>query len=162
MRETAGTPSPSQTWDDPVKAEPARLDEITDLRVRVLRRNTPVTHADYSEDSLPDAVHLVIRENGSVVATSTWFSRECPVTPGRPAVQLKGMAVDEHLQSSGHGRVLVEAGLSLARERGADVVWARARDSAIGFYERCGFGVVGDGFIDEPTGMPHHIVVRGL
>ena len=145
-----------------MRAEQAGLHEIGELRVRVLRRNTPATRADYPEDLLPDAVHLVIRENDSVVATSSWFSKECPATPGRPAVQLKGMAVDERLQSSGHGRVLVKAGLSLARERRADIVWARARDSAIGFYEKCGFRVVGDGFIDEPTGMPHHIVVRDL
>jgi predicted GNAT family N-acyltransferase len=145
-----------------VKAVTARLDEITELRVRVLRKNTPVTHADYPEDLLPDVVHLVIRENDSVVATSTWFSKECPEFPGTPAVQLKGMAVDDILQTTGHGRVLVDAGLLLARDRNAELVWARARDSAIGFYEKCGFRMVGDGFIDEPTGMPHHIVVRNL
>jgi predicted GNAT family N-acyltransferase len=145
-----------------VKAVTARLDEITELRVRVLRKNTPVTHADYPEDLLPDVVHLVIRENDSVVATSTWFSKECPEFPGTPAVQLKGMAVDDRLQTTGHGRVLVDAGLLLARDRNAELVWARARDSAIGFYEKCGFRMVGDGFIDEPTGMPHHIVVRNL
>jgi len=42
------------------------------------------------------------------------------------------------------------------------VVWARARDSALGFYEKCGFMAMGDGFIDEPTNMPHHIVVTRL
>jgi len=39
-------------------------------------------------------------------------------------------------------------------------VWARARDSALYFYERRGFEVHGDGFMDEPTAMPHHIVLR--
>ena len=145
-----------------MKAEPAGLDEISALRVRVLRKNTPATHADYPEDLLADVVHLVIRENATVVATSTWFSKECPEFPGTPAVQLKGMAVDDHLQTTGHGRVLIDAGLSLARDRHASLVWARARDSAIGFYEKCGFRTVGDGFVDEPTGMPHHIVVRNL
>ena len=145
-----------------MRAERAGLHEIVALRVRVLRRDTPATHADYPEDSLPGVVHLVIRENNAVVATSTWFPKECPEAPGRPAVQLKGMAVDDRLQKSGHGRVLIDAGLAWAREQHAELVWARARDSALGFYGKCGFLEVGGGFVDEPTGLPHHIVVRDL
>ena len=137
-------------------------DHVMDLRVRVLRKGTPVTHCDYPEDSLPDVVHLAISDVSGARATSTWFSKECPERPGTPALQLKGMAVDEDLQGSGLGAMLVEAGLSLARERDAQLVWARARDSALGFYEKLGFAAMGDGFVDEPTGMPHHIVVRTL
>jgi GNAT superfamily N-acetyltransferase len=75
-------------------------------------------------------------------------------------VQLKGMAVDDALQGSGLGALLVERGMEHARGLGATLVWARARDSALYFYERRGFAVEGDGFIDEPTAMPHHIVTR--
>ena len=142
--------------------ERATFDDIHHLRVRVLRKGTPVTHATYPEDSYDDVVHLAIRLNGDVVATSTWFSKECPESPGVAAVQLKGMAVDDSLQTTGFGRALIDAGISLARERNAEIVWARARDTAVGFYEKCGFAVVGDGFIDEPTAMPHHIVVRKI
>jgi N-acetylglutamate synthase-like GNAT family acetyltransferase len=72
------------------------------------------------------------------------------------------MAVDTSLQTTGYGARLIAAGVALATERNAEIVWARARDSAIGFYEKCGFRVVGDGFIDESTDMPHHIVVHTL
>ncbi|MGA0864071.1 MAG: GNAT family N-acetyltransferase [Ilumatobacteraceae bacterium] len=135
-------------------------DEIMDLRVRVLRKGTPVTHCNYPEDDYPDVVHLAIGGDDGPLATSTWFSKACPERPGVEAVQLKGMAVDDHLQGSGLGARLVEVGLDLARSRGAAIIWARARDSALGFYERLGFEPAGPGFIDEPTGMPHHIVVR--
>lgn len=145
-----------------MNVERVTLDDIHDLRVRVLRKGTPVTHARYPEDLYHDVVHLAIRVDGDVVATSTWFSKECPELPGQSAVQLKGMAVDDALQTSGHGRALIDAGISLATERGATLTWARARDTAVGFYEKCGFRVVGDGFIDEPTAMPHHIVVRTI
>ncbi len=136
------------------------LDDIMALRVRVLRKGTPVTHAQYPEDSYADVVHFGIARDGDVVATSTWFSKECPLQPGVPAIQLKGMAVDDHLQTGGLGRALIDTGMEHARAASAHIVWARARDSAMGFYERCGFVSVGDGFIDEPTGMPHHIVIR--
>lgn len=139
-----------------------RLDDITALRVEVLRQGTPVTHCDYPEDSLPDAVHLAIARDGDVVATSTWFDKECPECVGVSAVQLKGMAVRESMQGEGLGARLIDAGIALAVERGAELVWARARDSALGFYARCGFRTVGEGFIDGPTAMPHHIVVREI
>lgn len=138
------------------------IDDIMALRVRVLRQGTPATHANYPEDNYPDVVHFGIMEDESVIATSTWFIKECPEAPGVVAIQLKGMAVDTSLQSGGYGAQLIRAGLALATERNAEIVWARARDSALGFYEKCGFHTVGDGFIDEPTGMPHHIVVRRL
>jgi predicted GNAT family N-acyltransferase len=138
------------------------IDDIMSLRVRVLRQETPSTTANYPEDKLDDVVHFGIRLNGDVVATSTWFSKECPESPTIPAVQLKGMAVDTTLQTSGYGRALIATGIAFATDQGAHVVWARARDFALGFYEKCGFTVVGDGFIDEPTGMPHHIVMRDI
>lgn len=88
--------------------------------------------------------------------------KECPETPGVLAMQLKGMAVTNELQGAGLGSLLIDAGLALANERGATIAWARARDSAMGFYERLGFTSTGEGFIDGPTAMPHHIVVRSL
>ena len=136
--------------------------DILDLRVRVLRKGTPYTHANYPEDSYPDVVNFCVVRNGEPVATSTWFAKECPGFPAIPAVQLKGMAVDDSLQGAGLGARLIERGLEHARATGARLVWARARDSALYFYERRGFRVVGEGFIDEPTAMPHHIVVIDL
>jgi GNAT superfamily N-acetyltransferase len=121
-----------------------------------------VTHAHYPEDEYPDVVHLGINQAGDVIATSTWFLEECPEAPGLVAMQLKGMAVDTSLQTAGFGAQLIAAGVALAADRNAEIVWARARDSAIGFYEKCGFSIAGDGFIDESTDMPHHIVVRTL
>jgi hypothetical protein len=41
-------------------------------------------------------------------------------------------------------------------------MWADARDSALGFYRRAGMEVVGDSYITEATGLPHHTVVLDL
>lgn len=141
------------------EVERLEVQHVLDLRVRVLRRGTPVAHANYAEDNDPAAVHLGVIRNGEVIATSTWIPRPFPVDPSRRAIQLKGMAVDSGLQRSGLGRLLIGAGLDHAASMGAELVWARARDSALGFYESCGFDVIGDGFIDDPTAMPHHHVV---
>lgn len=150
--------------DSPRPDVVVRLDvaDILDLRRRVLRRGTPVSHAHYAEDEDPGVVHLGIVREERVVATSTWLMRPCPELPGETAMQLKGMAVEDELQGHGIGRVLLEGGLALARDAGAGLVWARARDSALGFYETCGFDVMGGAFIDDITGLSHHVVARRL
>jgi len=138
------------------------LHDIMQLRVAVLRKSTPATDCNYPEDVYPDVVHFGIIHECTAIATSSWFMKECPEQPGALAMQLKGMAVADELQGAGLGALLIDAGIALAIERGATIAWARARDSAMGFYERLGFVSTGDGFIDGPTAMPHHIVVRTL
>lgn len=138
------------------------LEDIMPLRVKVLRKGTPVTHCNYPEDTYEDVIHLGVKNENTVVGTSSWFRKECPELDGEAALQLKGMAVDDSLQGSGIGVQIIAAGLALATERGVSIVWARARDSALGFYVRCGFTEICPGYIDEPTGMPHHNVYRRI
>lgn len=138
------------------------IDDIMSLRVRVLRQGTPTTHCSYPEDNYHDVVHLGVIDSGGVIATSTWFAKPCPERDGVASMQLKGMAVDTSRQIGGLGRAVIDAGIAHAQKHGAHLVWARARDSALEFYLKCGFEIAGEGFIDEPTGMPHHIVVRSI
>jgi GNAT superfamily N-acetyltransferase len=69
------------------------------------------------------------------------------------------MATTANLQGQGVGGLLLEAGCERAATV-APLVWARARDSALRFYTQHGFIVEGDGFVDEHTQMPHHVIVR--
>ena len=62
----------------------------------------------------------------------------------------------------GLGDALLAAGLERCRGLGAESVWARARDTALTFYEQRGFEVIGDGYIDAETGLPHRDVVLGV
>lgn len=145
-----------------VVVEPVSLAEIQDVRIAVLRRGTPATTAVYDGDELGSTVHFGARRDGVVVATSTWICAAWPENPSLAAVQLRGMAVDDSLQGTGIGRRLIDAGLAHAREIGAHVVWAKARDSALSFYVHCGFRVVGGEFIEPASGLPHHLVVRDV
>ena len=133
--------------------------EILGLRMAVLRDGTPSQNPRYPEDDDADSVHLAALRHDEVIATSTWLPRPWPSEPMSPATQLRGMAVAKELQGSGVGGVLLLSGIDRARESGSRFVWARARDTAIRFYEMHGFRVVGDQFIDEATGVGHHLVV---
>ncbi len=138
---------------------PITLAETQAVRLDVLRRGTPAREANYDGDDDPSTVHIGAETDGCVVATSTWLVVPWQLDTSVPAVQLRGMAVLDDLQNSGVGRALIEAGVSHARTIGARYVWAKARDSAIYFYERCGFAVVGEQFMEPASGMPHHLVV---
>lgn len=129
------------------------------LRLTVLRYDTPTKEVVFPEDTWPGALHLGLQLAGELVATSSWVPRE---HGGAPAVQLRGMATARHLQGSGLGGVLLEAGCARQAAHGVELVWARARDAALAFYVRHGFVVEGEGFIDEHTQLPHHLVTRQL
>lgn len=133
--------------------------EILDLRMAVLRDGTPSQNPRYPEDDDVDSMHLAALHNDTVIATSTWLPRRWMNEPDSPATQLRGMAVAKALQNSGVGGVLLQAGIERAVASGSRFVWARARDTAIRFYEKHRFLVVGDQFIDEATGVGHHLVV---
>ncbi len=133
--------------------------EVLVLRMAVLRDGTPSQDPRYAEDDTEGSVHLGIRESGVLIACSTWLPRPWPLDVDVPATQLRGMAVAKHLQSKGLGRILLQAGIDRAASTGSTYVWARARDNALYFYEKNGFATVGDQFIDEATGLDHHLVM---
>ena len=133
--------------------------EVLVLRMSVLRDGTPSQDPRYAEDDTEGSVHLGIRDSGVLIACSTWLPRPWPLDADVPATQLRGMAVAKHLQSKGLGRILLRAGIDRAKSLDSTYVWARARDNALYFYERNSFTTVGDQFIDDATGLGHHLVM---
>ena len=72
------------------------------------------------------------------------------------------MAVDPSRQGEGIGRAVLDAGLARLAAAGVPLLWANARDGALGFYEALGFRAVGDSFVDADSGLPHTVVLRRL
>jgi thiamine transport system ATP-binding protein len=136
--------------------------ETHDLRRRVLRASVPSADVAFDGDDLPTTTHLGIMSGDTVVAVSTWLQAPLEGRPEAAGVQLRGMATDPAMQGRGVGTTLLAAGVERARAAGADVVWARARSTALAFYLAHGFVVVGDEFVDASTGLPHIVVVRQL
>jgi GNAT superfamily N-acetyltransferase len=134
-----------------------------DLRRRVLRAGRADATVTFDGDDDAGTTQLGARDAvGRVVGVSTWLWRPCPDDPGPRDRQLRGMAVEPELQRGGVGGVLVEAGLDEAARLDASSVWANARDTALGFYERHGFEVLGAGFVDVGTGVNHHRIRRRI
>lgn len=75
-----------------------------------------------------------------------------------PDGKIGRMAVLKDWRGRGVGQALLQALLEVAARRGLSRVTLAAQTYAIGFYERAGFHVVGDLFID--AGIPHRLMVR--
>ena len=130
------------------------------LRRRVLRDDRPDADVAFAEDARPGAFHLgVFDEEGRLVGIGSFFEDPCPHRPGVAAWRLRGMAVAPEAQGRGVGTALLETAVRRFRGEGVDVLWAHGRDAALGFYERHGWAVLGDGYVTDETRLPHHDVV---
>ena len=150
-----------------------RVEETYDLRRAVLRASAPEAVVHYDTDDEPSTWHLgAVDGEGRVVATSTYFPQPCPPDVRPPdacpadvggwadAYRLRSMAVDPGRQGSGVGRAVLLEALARLSAAGVPLLWANARDSALGFYTCCGFEAVGTSFVDADSGLPHTVVLR--
>jgi predicted GNAT family N-acyltransferase len=71
------------------------------------------------------------------------------------------MVVAEAERGSGVGRAVLDRAVELAVSRDVGSLWAEARSSALGFYERAGWTVDGDEWIKAGIG-PHRYIHRDL
>lgn len=155
----------------------ARIERVAAQRVRplraaVLRAGQPLAASVYPEEHLASTVHLAaMSPEGEVVGCSTWFAEPPPpevpapgsgtpppATPDR-AWRLRGMATDPSVRGQGYGAALLLAGMQVAAESGAELVWCNARVVALGFYEAHGFRAVGPVF-ETAGGIPHRVAWR--
>jgi predicted GNAT family N-acyltransferase len=135
--------------------------DVRPLRREVLRVAMPEATVDFEGDDDGSTYHLAVFDTSdSIVAVSSWMERPLSEDPDRRAIQLRGMATKVHLQGFGLGALLLDFGIRTAREKTVDLVWANARDSALSFYLRNGFEIIGEGFTESVTRLPHHRVRR--
>ena len=104
----------------------------------------------------------MLDDDGRLAGVDTFATRPYPGRPGVAAAQLRGMAVETAQHGRGLGQLLLTTAMDRLRAQGAELLWAKARDQALGFYERLGMHVDGDGYVTEDTRLPHHTVVIEL
>jgi GNAT superfamily N-acetyltransferase len=158
----------------PVGAVLTRILEVApatthDLRRAVLRSGRPDAVVTFEGDDEWESFHLAaVKEDdraadGTPVAIISFLDRECPARPGVfPARQFRGMAVALDRQGEGLGGAVLAAGVDRCRSEGVAVVWAHARETAIGFYEAHGLSAVGDVYLHGAVNLPHRLVVLDL
>jgi N-acetylglutamate synthase-like GNAT family acetyltransferase len=74
--------------------------------------------------------------------------------------RLRQMAVLNNLQGKGIGRALMNFAENIARDLGYRKLIMHARKTATGFYEKLGYSVIGDEFLEVT--IPHYIMEKNL
>jgi len=75
-------------------------------------------------------------------------------------LKLRQMAVQDNLQGKGIGASMMNFAELVARDKGYKKLIMHARKSALGFYEKLGFKVTGDEFIEVT--LPHFVMEKKL
>lgn len=75
-------------------------------------------------------------------------------------LRLRQMAVQNNLQGKGIGASIMSFAENIARDKGYEKIIMHARDTAIGFYEKLGYKVKGDAFME--VNVPHHLMEKVL
>jgi hypothetical protein len=73
-------------------------------------------------------------------------------------LKMRQFAVDDAFQGQGIGSALVAFAEDFAIENGFSIITLNARMTAVPFYERLGYDVVGDEFVE--VGIPHLRMVK--
>ncbi len=136
--------------------------EAHGLRRAVLRGGNPDSDVHYPQDDDPASFHLGADVGGELVGVASFTPAQTPHRPGTRAWQLRGMAIAPAHQGLGLGSAVIGEAVARVRADGAAVLWCNARDTALGFYERRGFKVIGEGFVTADSGLPHHVMVLDL
>ena len=78
----------------------------------------------------------------------------------RHTVRLRQMAVKKSQQGKGIGHSMMLFAETLAKDKGFRKLMMHARDTAIGFYEKQGYKVKGEQFLEVT--IPHHVMEKHL
>jgi GNAT superfamily N-acetyltransferase len=146
-----------------VKVDVVAEASTRDLRRAVLRPNV-APDAPLPGDAVPGGVHFgALDDDGTVVGTCFVYPDPCPWLPARTeAWHLRQMATAEGYRGRGVGSAVLDAALAYLATQGAELVWCNARQGAVPFYQRHGFGTHGAVFVPPDHPIPHVRMWREL
>jgi GNAT superfamily N-acetyltransferase len=142
-----------------------RVDAVVlhELRRRVLRGNDPNKTVVDPRDEEATALHFGGFLDDTLVVSASFFPSTSPTRADLECYQLRYMATEFDQQGHGYGATVLATAEDTLRERGAEQLWANARDTALGFYRATGWSVIdGSEHLSPETQLPHTVIVKAL
>ncbi len=137
-----------------VKHGSPEYNQAVEIRYKALRKPIGLEFTVEQLSSESPYSHFVAKVSG-VVAGTMYL-----VPLNDYEIRVRQFAVDEPFQRQGIGRQLLENAEQIARERGFKTLVLHSRIEAVGFYQSCGFNVVGEPFIEVT--LPHIKMVKSV
>jgi len=128
--------------------------QMKDLRYEILRKPLHLSFDPEELDKEKNDILIGAFEEDKILGCCllTAIKKDC--------VRLRQMAVQNNLQGKGIGAAMMNFAENVARDAGYRKLIMHARKSAIGFYEKFGYKVSGDEFLE--LSIPHYIMEKKL
>ena len=127
-------------------------DSFRNLRIEIFVKEQGVPEENEFDSFDLEVPHLVIFSDGEAVATGRF------IPYGENTVKIGRFAVKKEKRGLHLGEKIVRELLRKAKEDGAKTVCVGAQTHAVGFYEKCGFSLVGTPeYLEE--NIPHYDMI---
>ena len=131
------------------------------VRHPVLRAGKPIESCNFEGDDLPSTVHFGLNLQNQLIAVISAFEVKNKLFTEENQHQIRGMAVLEEFQKSGFGEQLLNYCENQIRLKKGELIWFNARETAVGFYKKSGYEIIGGQF-EIPDVGPHYVLFKKI
>lgn len=132
----------------------AEYKEMVKLRDQVLRQPLGLSFTDEELENEKDDILIAAFDDDEMVGCCMLVKHD------NKTLRLRQMAVHEDVQRKGVGASILQFAENLAHDKGFNCIRMHARDTAMDFYKKLGYQVVGDVFME--VNLPHHIMEKEI
>ena len=136
-----------------------RAIETFSVRHPVLRAGKPIEDCRFDGDDLETTTHFGLFLENILIGVISIFKMQNQLFSAKKQFQIRGMAVLEDYQKKGFGAALVQHVEHYLESRNETIIWFNARISAVGFYEKLGYQIIGDAFNIGDIGK-HYVLFK--
>ena len=115
----------------------------------IIEKNIPESIEVDSLDTFPSPIsHFLLLDDDKPI--STFRASEID----SETIKLQRICTLKNFRGKGYGRRSMEFAASYFREKGYKRLYLHSQEDSVGFYERCGFSVISDMFLEAD--IPHY------
>ncbi len=128
------------------------------IRHLVLRQGQAFKECAYPLDQEKETGHFGIYQDDRLVGVASIFYDANPDFIQTSQWRIRGMAILPEFQGKGMGQQLLQACIEHAKKNRGNIIWCKARATAVIFYEKFGFLGQGDPYELERPGLSGDVV----
>lgn len=121
--------------------------QMVQLRTEILRKPLGMTFTAEELEKEKENIHIAAFEDDKMLGCCMLIRQE-----GKE-IRLRQMAVLNNLQGKGIGKAILIFAENIARDLGFKEITMHARKTAVLFFEKLGYRIIGDEFLE--LGIPH-------